>query len=241
MLRFALPLLLAFAAGPVLAADSPATADRPAKDVERDADRKPAAMLQFAGIKPGDKVLDLMAGSGYFTRVFAGAVGANGTVYSYNPSQFAKFAKEPMPANGSKPDPARPNVIFLTSPINELQVPEKVDVVWTSQNYHDLHDAFMGPADIAKVNKAVFDALKPGGTYIVLDHSAQPGSGLRDTDTLHRIDEATVRKEVEAAGFRFEGSSDALRNPADARTAKVFAPEIRGKTDQFILKFRKPA
>ncbi len=118
--------------------------------------------------------------------------------------------------------------------------PEPLDVVWTSQNYHDLKDSFFAPADTALVNKAVYDALKPGGLYIVLDHSAENGSGIRDTDTLHRIDEAVVKKEVEAAGFKFVGESNVLRNKDDARTLKVFDKEIRGHTDQFILKFRKP-
>jgi predicted methyltransferase len=112
--------------------------------------------------------------------------------------------------------------------------------VWTSQNYHDFHDSFFGPADLAVVNKAIFTALKPGGLYIVLDHVAAPGSGLRDTETLHRIDPAIVKKEVTAAGFEFVSEDDSLKNPADPHTAKVFDPSIRGKTDQFVYKFRKP-
>jgi predicted methyltransferase len=116
-----------------------------------------------------------------------------------------------------------------------------VDVVWTSQNYHDMHDSFMGPPDIGKVNAAIYNALKPGGVYIVLDHAADAGSGLRDTDTLHRIDPAAAKKEVTAAGFEFVGADDALKNPADPHTKNVFDPSIRGKTDQFVFKFRKPA
>ncbi len=113
-------------------------------------------------------------------------------------------------------------------------------MVWTSQNYHDLHNDFAKPADLAIVNKAVFDALKPGGFYIVLDHAAENGSGLRDTEKLHRIDEAVVKKEVEAAGFRLAAESNVLRNPEDTRTKLVFDDTIRHKTDQFILIFRKP-
>jgi predicted methyltransferase len=108
-------------------------------------------------------------------------------------------------------------------------------------NYHDMHDSFFGPADLSKVNKAIFDALKPGGIYFVMDHAAASGSGLRDTETLHRIDPAVVKKEVTAAGFVLEAESDALRNPADNHTAKVFDPAIRGKTDKFLFRFRKPA
>jgi predicted methyltransferase len=119
-----------------------------------------------------------------------------------------------------------------------LKAPEPVDLIWTSQNYHDLHN-FPG-LDVAVFNQLVFEALKPGGTYLVLDHAAEPGSGVRDTATLHRIDAETVKKEVLAAGFVFVGSSDLLRQADDPHAVKVFDPSVRGKTDQFILKFRKP-
>ena len=213
---------------------------RPATDTVHDVDRKPAEMLAFAGLKPGDKVVDLIPGGGYFTRLFSTAVGPTGVVYAFLPAEFAGFHKGALPANGAHSDPIRPNIIFLTAPVNGLTIPEPVDVVWTSQNYHDLHDSFAKPADLAQVNKAIFAALKPGGHYIVLDHAALPGSGLSATETLHRIDPAAVRAEVEAAGFVFESESNVLRNPADPHTAKVFDPTIRGKTDQFLFKFRKP-
>jgi predicted methyltransferase len=234
---------LAFAAdAPKNVAAAVADTGRPEADTKRDADRKPAELLAFTGVKPGDKVLDLIAGGGYFTRLLSGAVGPNGAVYMFNPTEFTKNSKNPIPANGSKPDPARQNITFVNVSINELKVPEKVDLVWTSQNYHDLHKTYMGEGfDIAKFNKVVFDALKPGGTFIVLDHAAKAGSGRADIETLHRIDEATVRKEVEAAGFKYEGSLDVLRNKSDDHAAKVFDPAIRGKTDQFVLKFRKPS
>jgi predicted methyltransferase len=217
-----------------------ADASRPADDTKRDADRKPADMLAFAGVKTGDKVADLIPGGGYFSRLFSAAVGPKGAVYGYMPTEFAKFSKTPLPANGTHPDAARPNITFLTGPMNAFATPEKLDVVWTSQNYHDLHDDFAAPSDLAVINKAVFAALKPGGVYIVLDHSAADGSGLSATNTLHRIDAAQVKKEVEAAGFKFEGESNVLRNPADPRTANVFDASIRGHTDQFVYKFRKP-
>jgi len=217
-----------------------ANPDRPAADKEHDAARKPAAMLVFAGIKPGDKVVDLIPGSGYFTKIFSKAVGPTGHVYAFIPSELdAMMAKHghSLP----KADPKYPNVTYLHMPVGKLTTPEPVDVVWTSQNYHDLHDKFFGPANLADVNKAIFNALKPGGIYIVLDHSAPAGSGLSDTETLHRIDEAVVKSEVTAAGFVLDGESNALRNKNDPRTAKVFDPSIRGHPDQFILKFRKPA
>ena len=216
-----------------------ADAKRPKEDVQRDADRHPGEMLAFAGVKPGDKVADLIPGKGYFTRLFADVVGPKGVVYEYEPSEFAKFSKTPLPANGAHPDPDRPNIVFLTGPANDFAAPEKLDVVWTSQNYHDLKDSFAAPADIARVNQAVFAALKPGGVYVVLDHVALPGAADA-TETLHRIDPAVVRKEVEAAGFVFDGETDVLHNPNDPHTVKVFDPSIRGHTDQFVYRFRKP-
>jgi predicted methyltransferase len=237
------------ASGPVSGAEqkfatniAAAVADpnRPEADRTRDANRKPAECLAFAGIKPGDRVADIVPGNGYFTRLFSKAAGPNGYVYAYIPSDIDAMYKKhgmtvPPPA-----DPRYPNVSYIHAPIEKFVTPEKVDVAWTSQNYHDLHDKFFGPPDINKVNKAIYDSLKPGGVFIVLDHAAERGSGMRDTDTLHRIDEAAVRKEVEASGFKFVGESTILRNPNDPHTKLVFDPSIRGKTDQFILKFRKP-
>jgi len=217
-----------------------ADSNRPEADRERDANRKPAECLAFAGIKPGDRIADIIPGTGYFTKLFSKAVGPTGYVYAYIPSDIDAMYKKhgmtvPPPADSNYP-----NVSYIHAPIEKFITPEKLDVAWTSQNYHDLHDKFFGPPDINKVNKAVYDSLKPGGVFIVLDHAAERGSGLRDTDTLHRIDEAAVKKEVEAAGFKFVGESEVLRNPNDPRTKLVFDPSIRGKTDQFILKFRKP-
>jgi predicted methyltransferase len=135
-------------------------------------------------------------------------------------------------------DPHYSNVTVSLQKIPELKLPEGVDLVWTTLNYHDLHN--IHDVDVAKVNSAFFAALKSGGTYFVLDHAAEPGSGPRDTSTLHRIDEETVKQEVTAAGFKLVGESDILRNKSDPHTAKVFDPEIRGHTDQFALKFKKP-
>ncbi len=213
---------------------------RPEADRARDANRKPAECLAFAGVKPGDKVADLIPGQGYFTRLFSKAVGAKGWVYAFAPSDIDALYKKHGITIPPPPDPNYTNVSFIHAPVAKFVAPEKLDIVWTSQNYHDLHDKFFGPADVPAVNKAIYDALKPGGVFVVLDHSAPKGSGLADTDTLHRIDEATVKKEVEAAGFKLVGESDILRNPDDPRTALVFDKSIRGKTDQFILKFRKP-
>jgi predicted methyltransferase len=236
-------------AGAALAAETATTApniaaavanpSRPPEDKARDADRKPAEMLAFAGVKDGDFVADLIPGAGYFTKLFSTAVGTKGKVYAFYPTELdAAMAKRDKSIPGA--DSNFPNVTILHQPLASFTAPEPLDIVWTSQNYHDMHDKFMGPPNIAAVNKAVFAALKPGGVFIVLDHAAADGSGLGATETLHRIDEAAVKKEVEAAGFVLESESNALRNPKDPRTAKVFDPSIRGHTDQFILKFRKP-
>ena len=214
---------------------------RPKEDTDRDAERKPAEMLVFAQVKPGQRVVDFMPGGGYFTRLFANAVGPKGRVYAFTPSELGKFVKEgPLPVNGSQPDKDRPNVFALVAPVDIFATPEPVDMVWTSQNYHDLHDPFMGPADMKVFDTAVFNALKPGGVFVVLDHAAPDGSGVSDTNTLHRIDEAAVKSEVTSVGFVLDGESDVLRNPADPRNALVFDKSIRGHTDQFILRFRKP-
>jgi predicted methyltransferase len=213
-----------------------------AADTKDDARRQMAAVMTFAQVKPGEKVLELVPASGYWTRVFSAIVGPQGHVYTVWPDEMAKYsAKSYAEWQKLSATPHYANVSLLKQPAAQLSAPVKVDVVFTAQNYHDYHDPFMGPVDMAKFDKAVFDALKPGGVFVVIDHVAPAGSGLADTDTLHRIDPAVVKKEVEAAGFVFDGESDALRNPADPHTAKVFDKSIRGHTDQFIYRFRKPA
>ena len=214
---------------------------RPAADSIRDADRLPADVLAFAGVRTGAKIADLIPGGGYFTRLLARSVGPKGKVYAYVPDELTKLAKREPAVNAIARDPAYRNVSVILNTLPSFSAPEKLDMVFTAQNYHDMHNKFMGPADLAAVNAQIYRSLKPGGVYLIIDHSAQPGSGLRDTETLHRIDAAVVRSEVTAAGFVFEGESRVLRDPADKRTASVFDPSIRGKTDQFIYKFRKPA
>ena len=223
---------------------SAAVADpgRPAEDTQRDANRKPAETLQFAGIKPGDKVVELIPGHGYFTRILSKVVGPKGHVYALSPPRRANAAPDsPDPVAATTAiaaDPAYSNVSVQAGPVATLSVSEPADVVFTAQNYHDLHN--LPNIDIAAFNKHIFDTLKPGGLYIVVDHAAAPGSGARDTSTLHRIDPETVKAEVLAAGFVLAGQSKVLENPQDAHAVAVFDPSIRGKTDQFILKFRKP-
>jgi predicted methyltransferase len=215
---------------------------RPLEQTQLDAQRKPARLIDFAGVKPGDQIADFMPGNAYFTRILSKVVGSTGHVYAFIPAEEIKNCP-PAEIAGSRAiehDPAYPNVTQLSGPVNQFSTPQKLDVLWTAQNYHDLHDAFMGPADIKALNMAFFNSLKPGGTLIVIDHAATSGSGLRNTETLHRIDPYSVRKELEAVGFVFEAQSDDLKNPNDDHSRSVFDPSIRGKTDQFVYKFRRP-
>src|SRR5690606_15234483 len=172
---------------------------------------------------------------GYWTRVFSAIVGPGGKVYAASPGPLAKYSEKTK----ALPDEMA-NVELLEQPADALSAPTPVDVAFTAQNYHDYPNEFMGPTDPAVLNEAVFKALKPGGLWIVIDHAAEAGSGMRHTDSLHRLGPATVREQAEAAGFEFAGESDVLRNPDDAHTLKVFNPKVRGVTDQFVYKFRKP-
>jgi predicted methyltransferase len=243
MAAFAVASLSGHAAAPQDAiARAIADPARPAADTVRDPDRKPAGALAFAEVKANDKIADYAAGAGYFTRLFADVAGPAGHVYASVPSGLLKY---PNIVKGIAEIQAfavdHPNVtVTFGSALGAARYPEKLDLFWISQNYHDLHDSFMGPVDMAAFNRAVYDALKPGGLYVVLDHVAAKGSPAEVTDTLHRIEPSTVRREVEAAGFRFEGESALLSNPADPHTAGVFDASIRGRTDQFIMKFRRP-
>ena len=205
---------------------------RPDADRVRDADRKPAELIAFAGVKPGDKVAELAPGGGYFTRILSGVVGQAGHVYPVagKPSQ----ALQDIAA-------ARPNVTIASGQPGTIPAPEPVDVVWTTLNYHDFKNVKVGERDAAgTINDAAFRALKPGGIYLIVDHEAGLGVGASVTSTLHRIESGLVRHEVEEAGFRLEAESPLLRHPADDHSQKVQETGIRGKTDQFVLRFRKP-
>lgn len=212
---------------------------RPAEDTARDAARHPGEVLAFAGVKPGDTVVDFIMGGGYFTRILSGAVGPKGVVYAYQPAEFIQFQAK-YGENLKAVSAALPNAKPLDGSVIALDLPDNLDLVLTVQNYHDLHLKPFPTATAATVNAEVFKSLKPGGVFLIVDHAAVDGSGVTAADSLHRIDVAAVKAEVEAAGFKLEAESPLLRDPADAHTASVFDPAIRGKTDQFILKFRKP-
>ncbi len=241
--RFATLVSVALAAT-LIAAGKPgmvSTANRPADDVARDATRKPSEMLTFARVKPGQTVVDMLPGGGYFTRIFSNAVGPKGHVIALVSDQYA--ARNPKAATDIQAIAAEPgfkNVEAAVRSLGAVAPAGTADLVWTAQNYHDLKSAKLPPETAAGVNKAVFAALKPGGHYVILDHSAAAGSGLRDVDTLHRIDAATLKADILSAGFKFDGESKILANPADDRTKLFFDPAIRGKTDQFIYRFMKP-
>jgi len=210
----------------------PARADQAGDDARRHA----AEVVAFSGVKPGWQVVDFLPGQGYWTRIFAGVVGPAGHVYAVWPSAAGDRAKTTVDAlNGRK-------LGNVTAAVDAglITVDKPVDLVWTVQNYHDLPNDGRGEPALNAFNAAVFKALKPGGIYVVIDHVAPAGSGLTDTGTLHRIDPAIVKKQVLAAGFTFAGESKALANPKDDHTLKVFDPAIRGVTDQFVYKFRKP-
>src|SRR4051794_18402951 len=179
---------------------------RPEADSKRDADRKPAEMLEFAGVKQGQTVVDLIPGGGYFTRIFSKAVGPKGTVYAVGgpprPADPSKPAPPPPAQDTIAADPNYSNVKSIHAPlIGGLSVPTQADVVFTAQNYHDVKN--VPNVDMAKFDKSIYDALKPGGVFIVIDHVAAPGAQV--TNTLPRIGPAVVKQEVTAVGFKFEG------------------------------------
>jgi len=249
MISFGFAILLDLVSGAAFAADVPAyiaaaVADpaRPATDTARDAERKPAETIAFAGVKPGERVLELLPGGGYYTRILSKIVGPTGHVYALTLEEILKqFPTAGDASRAIAADPRYGNVSVLVQSAYAMSLPPSLDLVWTTQNYHDLHiPKFFPSPDLLAFNTALFAALRPGGIYFIADHEAEPGSGLRDIQ-LHRIDPEVVKNEVMAAGFTFDGESSVLRNPADPHTAIVFDPAIRGHTDQFILRFRRPA
>jgi predicted methyltransferase len=245
LLLSAVSAALIAGAAPVCAQSAPdyaaalASPVRTDEDRGRDAARHTAETLAFAGVQPGWKVADMIIGGGYFTRAFAAAVGPDGHVTAWQPDEFIGFQASYGEALTAAD--ALPNVDGVHTAIGAPAFPSGLDLVFTAQNYHDLHLRPFAADTAAKVNAAVFAALKPGGYYVIIDHDAVAGSDLSVAHTLHRIDRATLIAEVEAAGFVLDGQSDILANPADPRTANVFDASIRGHTSQFMLRFRKPA
>ncbi len=208
---------------------------RPKTDSTRDALRAPAETIAFVGVKPGMKVAEFFPAGGYYTRMISDVVGPTGKVYGIENPKWDKGEDAKMAA-----EPGHGNVAIQMMPsFGGFALPEKVDVVWTTQNYHDLHVKEYGNLDIADFNSRVHDALKPGGIYFVLDHQANPGTDEAGIAKLHRIEKAQVIKEVTAAGFRLVGEGKALNRPTDDHTKMSSDPAIKSHTDQFMLKFQK--
>ncbi len=211
----------------------PARVDQQADDARR----KTAAVMTFSGAKAGSVVVDYLPGAGYWTRILTGIVGPRGHVYAIWPAAGAKYAEKTLPALQAR---GLKNVTAEVQATNLPTAPRPVDIFWTVQNYHDIANNGGGEPALQAFDAAVFALLKRGGTYVVIDHADAPGTGLTGTETRHRIDPAVVKTQVEAAGFKFVGESTVLRNPADDHTKPVFDPAIRGTTDQFVYKFKKP-
>lgn len=208
---------------------------RPEADVARDALRHPADVLAFAGVSPGWRVADIGPGGGYYTRLFAVAVGEGGRVYAVD---RPGTAERPRPMAEIAPTYA--NVSHLTDGYQGWSVEEPLDAIFISQIYHDFHLPQL-EIDVPRLNREMFAALRPGGVLVVIDHAAVEGSDVSVTNTLHRIDRGQVVRELTDAGFVLDGESEVLRNPEDDRSLRVFENDIRGRTDQFALRFRKPS
>jgi predicted methyltransferase len=242
LIAASLAVFTSCSAGPVLTDSGAviAASGRPASDKALDAQRRGPEILAFADVRPGWKIGDLMQGAGYFTRLWVSAAGAQGRVYAWSPPEFIEAKKALYGDSLDQLVREYPtHVVPLRMSFDDLAFPEPLDMVFQSQNYHDLHMARFPTDQAAKLNAAVFRALKSGGAYIIVDHVAN-ASDAAAPDRVHRGDPSLMRREVEAAGFRFVGESDVLRNPEDDHTKHVFDPAIRGRTDQVIYKFRKP-
>jgi predicted methyltransferase len=235
----AIALSLALATAAVPAANVAVAQPKPPQDALTDPSLKGPEVIAFIGVKPGDKVADVVGGR--FTRALSQAVGPNGKLYAVETAEIAKTHPEAVKGITAAAEAAPGhNIVVTTTPVNAMELPKGLDAVFIRQNYHDLYDKFMGPADVPGFNKQVYDALKPGGVYVILDHSAVKGAPMSVTETLHRIDRDRVIADVTKAGFKLDKESSLLANPADPRDKMVFDPSIHGKTDQFLLKFRKP-
>jgi len=210
-----------------------ADASRPQADKDRDAARHPAELLTFIGAKRGDKIGELVPGGGYVTRLLAKVVGPMGHVYATNlPTLNERFKTGVNPIVA---DSSYGNVSVVEQPFGELKYPEPVDIVFTSENYHDFQNMGMFQTDTAAMDKAAFAALKPGGLFVVTDYASAAGKGKTETQSLHRIDPAVIKAEATAAGFMLEGESNAMMNPMDDLTKR----SGQGSS-QVMLKFRKP-
>jgi len=241
-LPLAAPSLAQQSAAPDFAAAVSAPG-RPAEAIALDAGRRPAEVLAFAGLKRGDRAIDLFSGTGYYGETMARAVGPQGSVVGWNPTPFVGDEERQALAAVHQ---RSPNYTAVDSAPGAFSFPANgFDFAMIHLNYHDVYytnrsgSFHMEPAPFLA---ALFAAMKPGGTVAVIDHVANPGGDTREVvQALHRIDPATIRADFERAGFFLDGESDLLRNPADDHTKSVFDPAIRGHTDRVVLRLRKPA
>jgi len=224
----------------VLPADTPAylrraieSPERSAEMRARDFNRKPAEVLMLAGLKEGDHVIEIAGFGQYFTTLLCAAVGPKGKIDVYDLPYTERFAGEASRAFDAKHD----NEVYHQESYNDAKLPQNVDAVYMILYYHDLKPQGV---DTAAFNRKILAALKPGGTFLVIDHKAEDGSGWRDAATIHRMGVETIKQEVLAAGFELARASDLLANPRDDRSKMVFAPGTRGTTDQALFVFRKP-
>lgn len=205
---------------------------------------KQSELIRFARVDAGSTVIDVYPGDGDWTRLFSDIVGPEGRVYSFVPAEVADFKNDPVGSMQKlAKEPGRENVEAVSADVVALaEVTQPADVLWLHLFYHDLHTALIQKkgATAADFNRAVYERLKPGGCYVIVDHAATAGDGTSDAQSLHRIDPAAVRKEVEAAGFVLDAESTVLTNKDDPHTSKVFDPSIKGKTDRFAYRFVKP-
>jgi predicted methyltransferase len=214
-----------------------AARDRPADQAEQDENRRAADVLAFSGIEPGDRVLDLGAVTGYSTWLLSGLVGPEGAVVAQNPTPWVDNYDIITPAMEAL-TVARANTSHTVMAFDRLEgEPASFDAVFSGLVYHDT--AYMD-VDRGVMNRRVYELLKPGGVYLIVDHHAATGSGVRDVQTIHRIDAAQVRREVESVGFILDGELDVLTRPEDDLTLNVFDEAIRGRTSQFVYRFVKP-
>ena len=200
-------------------------------------------LIHFAGIRAGSTVIDVYPGDGDWTRLFSDAVGPEGRVYSFVPTEISELKSDQVGRmQALAREPGRENVEVVSADLVAMpEAMQPADVLWMHLFYHDLHTRLMHSkgATAADFNRAVHARLKPGGHYVIVDHAAAAGSGTGDSQSLHRIDPAAVRAEVESAGFALEAESTLLARKDDPHAVKVFDPLIKGKTDRFAYRFVK--
>jgi len=205
---------------------------------------KLSELTQFARVHAGSTVIDVFPGDGEWTRLFSDIVGSAGRVYSFVPAEVAHFKNDPVGRMRTlAKEPGRQNIEAVSADLVAMQeVTQPADVLWLHLFYHDLHAPLIQAkgATAAHFNRAVYERLKPGGSYVIVDHAAAVGAGTSAAQSLHRIEPSSVRAEVEAAGFELDAESTMLANKDDPHSMKVFDPSIKGKTDRFAFRFVKP-